>query len=276
MIGFNIVAGDPLVSGGAWGSRANNAATELAARGVVKVGGDAASIAGDWMDEFCQKTFGCSGKDVYKNTLKAVLITAITYGAYKTGQYLVNREPNVQQVKRALSLWAQMNVQLTRIVTLHDVQLFINNFQHLEQYVVKSYTELNNRYGSWVKPWNWTSDMKKAFEKMQLASILFKYQQILTINSGYNEAELLKIATGEYSVMTAYPVCAYVQNLQADMEIVQKFVTMPSYKFASIVQRELNKVLRIIAASDTYITEKRLLQDAITRERLVNAIDRHY
>lgn len=268
------VAADPMVRGGAFSGRVNHAADEAVVRAAVHTGAWAGKKVGGWVDDFCQYSFGVDGKTVADKVATAVLIAVITTGVYKTGQYIAHRESNMSKVKRAMSLWMHMNAKLNDIATLQDVQNFVYNFKHLEQSVLDSYTSLNNRYGSWVKPWNWTSEMQKAHTKMKLASMIFSYQDIIIMQHEYNEVDLLKIATADFSTVTAYPVCAYVDKLQSDIEIMKGFAS--AYNAASVMLRELNKALRIIAGSKDYVEERRALQDAIARERLANAIDRHY
>lgn len=271
---LNIISYDYMVGRGALSGRlhtsSRNDAAELGAQGLIWAG----NKVGGWSNDFCQYAFGVDGKTVADRVGTAVLVAFIAAGVYQTGKYILNRESNSSKVKRALSIWSQMNTELKQISSVQELQDFIYTFKDLESDVYNSYNSLSDRYGSWVKPWNWTADMQIAYTKMQLVSRIFRYKDILLMNHESNESELITIATGSCSMNTAYPICAYVEKLNLDIKNLKSFVD--SYKAAAVVLEKISHALQVLVSSQTYVAERRALEDAIARQRLIDAVDRRY
>lgn len=263
---------DIAVYRGAGGGLANTAVDQLAIHTGKSAGKRAGRILDNWFDRGCQRCFGVSGDEAVNNAFKAVLITAMAYGAYKTGEYFVNRESNDSKVRRALGIWNQVSKDLNSISTLANLRNFLYKFDHLNELVMESYGELTGRYTSWVTPWNWTNDMKDAHEKMTFLYALFKYKEVLNMLE-YGESDLIKVAAATYSLQTAYPVCEYVTKLQADIAALKSISRHSASKCLNIMLQELHMILKVFASSETYVQEHRMLQTAIAQERLASAIE---
>lgn len=192
------------------------------------------------------------------NNQKIIMAAAATAVAVGTGLYWKHRESNAVKIQRVDSLCAQyhdqMQVLLQQIQTMQDVYDFnaqalgftlkLNSF---DQQVHAAYQDINERYNFWLTPWNYTQDMKQAYEKMSalreqwridlkvahskidhmsllkqaMENIAYFSSCLGTWHGFADEADLLKFARKICLGSSTYPVHATVMTLRQALNLLK-------------------------------------------------------
>lgn len=105
-----------------------------------------------------------------------LIITALVAAPIVTYCYL--RESNELKIKKAEAVFDLVCKDL-HFCTLDEAQQFVKHYEHLRKDIHEAFTALDNRYGSFFKPWNWTAEMKLAHQKIEILELLFRYSQFL-------------------------------------------------------------------------------------------------
>lgn len=205
--------------------------------------------------------------------IKSVAAVALTYTAYKTGSYLYNRESNGIKVSRLNKLWNSLTYDM-HFSNLQDVQKFLRQTAPFVRPVLDSYAEMEARYNSWAKPWNWTSEMRVAYQKAKLLSVLFRYYDIIADWSQLSSSEqaLVKCMKKRNKGSSRFPLLDTVAQLRFDLETLESSL----YKcgFESILSAVLDTCLDFVLSCDEYTEELRLQAVEELHARTARAAER--
>lgn len=204
---------------------------------------------------------------------KKIVLGCAAATALVTAVYWCNRDPNSVKVQQAYNLWSGFESLLTQVRNVKDIKNALDDFADRQGVVVHTYQSLNARYMSWLKPWNWTADMKLAYQKMVILKNLFEYKEIFdALSEGLlSEAAALNIARAKNSLSTSYSLVSYVSCLRTDLNhIIETFGAL-SCRWGHVVTDALQKSLDILAGSETYVQERRLRDEVMLKERLAKA-----
>lgn len=115
-----------------------------------------------------------------------------------------------------------------------------------------------NRYGSWLKPWDWTAGMQKAYQNITAISALYGYLPLLLKHETLTGEDVLHFARESFVFMTQYPCIICLRNLEHDVDYLHN--NMNSYN--SSVGCMLSKVLPILERAKNILrSEKELLDE---------------
>lgn len=197
---------------------------------------------------------GCNqevrGDDVVE-TVAAATIVATVGG---TATYWMFRESNASLELQAEGLWNAVYPQLTHCCSLTDVQSYLYRNIHYKNKIEFLYKRLDARYGSYFKPWNWTSGMQKAYVKMQLLHVIFDNEGLVrTLMSLNNEQEAVRYMQRLYAHCN-YPLIAAESYLSRDLLWLRRGFVHAS--FVGIVEDVLSIALQAVRSSAAYHDEK--------------------
>jgi hypothetical protein len=205
-----------------------------------------------------------------------------------TGIYWAVRESNAVKMERAekwLKYYASgLHYELVQIISFEDMQKFAKKpirfkkeIQIFCDEVDRSYAEMDARYGSWIKPWNWTAEMKytharitELYQTMHLIKMIFKYQPLMiSWNDDLDEATIVKNVQTVCQGTSSYPLCACAQMMKDDLAFLRKTHFKISCDITLIDM--LERLLEFILGTQTYIEEKRIQDQAKIQERQARA-----
>lgn len=215
------------------------------------------------------------------HTFSIVAATTVIAG---TGVYLAMRESNIMKIERAenwLKYYAGgLHYDLAQIVTLKDMQKFVQKptrfkkeIQVFCDEVARSYVEINARYGSWIKPWNWNAVMKHTYVRIKelyqttkLINMMFKYQpMIISWSDDLDELVIVKSAQMICQGESSYPLIYCAQMMKEDLKFLHKTQFKISCDIALIDMLETLK--EFIVSTQTYVEEKRIQEQVKLQER---------
>lgn len=205
--------------------------------------------------------------------IKSIAAVALTYTAYKTGSYLYSREPNGVKVDRLNKLWSSLTYDM-HFSSLQDVQKFLKQTAPFVRPVLDSYAEMEARYNSWAKPWNWTSEMRVAYQKAKLLSVLFRYHDII-VDWGQlssDEQALVKSMKKRNKGNSRFPLLDTVAQLRFDLDTLES--SLYTCGFESILFVVLDTCLDFVLSCDEYTEELRLKAIEELQARTARAAER--
>lgn len=221
----------------------------------------------------------------------SVATLAIVAGATAvagTGIYLAIRESNDVKIERVAD-WVvyysgNLHYDLAQIVTISDIQHFIKNsmkFKKETQVFCKgvraSYADIKSRYGSWVKPWNWSLKMKLAcaqikelHDVVQVIDMIFKYYPLIAIfQENLDESLIVKKVQAICHGESLYPMIYCANMMKSDLYFLKNAHLKISCDLVLIDL--LEKALELILNSDAYVQEQRIQEEIAFKERQTKA-----
>lgn len=87
--------------------------------------------------------------------------------------YFYNRECNADRIEQVNRLWNKLGNSILKAEKTDElIKYFVD---HKDYYfaVMHSHSGINDRYNSYLKPWDWTADMHNAYEKISFLYTIF-------------------------------------------------------------------------------------------------------
>lgn len=236
------------------------------------------------LKKVCLILIGLFSTSVYA---KDALVTgALCLIPTATAAYWIIREPNSEKIKDVNNI-AQIYFQapcrqLLSLTTLEDLQLYLEIHPSFRQdvtslinYEQKPYNAITARYDSWLKPWNWSQEMKAARDNMveihkqiQLLSIFVRYTAIIKHGQQpITDSMLLRLINGLNQATSTYPM---VDGLCEIQTTIKKLSTYVSYHCAWTLVELLETLVQEIMCSARYIEERRLMEEYKLKQKLAN------
>lgn len=221
--------------------------------------------------------------DEASNALVVAGTTAIVVG---TAVYVARRETNESKINRVHKLIDLYGVKiqgvLSKLMDNQDISNCIPLLSRSKKEIISMYDataqlyqEMNNRYNSWVTPWNWTDDMKQAFEAIKklyqealILKMIIDHSPLLQVDLADEEA-LVKAARVFCAGASCYPVVTTVARLQDDMQVIRslKFYIPCEYMYIE----DLDNVVTALKSTDAYVQDRREQEKHWEQQRLVSA-----
>lgn len=214
-----------------------------------------------------------------------LVVAGATAVAVGTAVYVARRETNEAKINRAYKLIDMYGVkvqsQLSQLMSSADVRYFLSQSlrskkEILSMYeaIAQLYREIDNRYNCWVTPWNWTRNMKQAFDAIKKL-----YQEALILKMMIDHAPLLQVDHGDeqalvkaarvFSAGTLYPVIYTVMQLQADMRTLRSLTFYIPCEYAYV--DSLDNVVHALKCSEAYLQDLREQAKHEEQQRLIHA-----
>lgn len=190
--------------------------------------------------------------------------TAITAAIGGTISYWMYREPNSVKIERASNLWTSVKTDLFSVQNFQDLQEFFTKYDSLSKEVQHSYQEISARY-SFIKPWNWSGEMKDIYEKISFLSVVFNSKQIMFMTTNPDEGQLLH-QIRKYYADAKYPLLKAVSCFEDDIKILSSslYKTTASQLLIDL----LSSALTQIKVSSEYVKELEIQKEFEQLERM--------
>lgn len=210
--------------------------------------------------------------EVSEKVIKSAAAVALVAALYKTGSYWMSRESNTVKIEKVNCLLNQVHPYF-KFHTLQDVQEFLIQFKELTQPVACSNKEISNRYNTWLKPWNWSKDMKQAHGHIQILGILFGYQDIIcACDELVDENVVVKHIKKRSKGAERFPLCSFVSQVKADLQVLYSSAdSCQACGFELLITPVLENILDTVLESDEYVGELRLKEIEEIQRRAAQA-----
>lgn len=217
-------------------------------------------------------------------------VTAISGTVLGTTAYWAFRESNEAKIQRVHRLYyfytGNLHEQLASITTLQDMIYFLSHSIKFKKevlvfsdFVHQLYREMSARYTSWLKPWNWSQEMKREYERikelhnvLQLIDIMICYQPfILDWRNSFDEAAVIKQAQILCRGTTVYPLCTCVDMIKKDLA----FLKATNFKISCdvVLIEMLEHVLNFMVCTQAYVAEQQMRHEFNLLERQTYAAE---
>ncbi len=140
--------------------------------------------------------------------------------------YLYGRESNGSAIGRVNKLYSNVYYQAAQhanslVSFAQNADISADNREQLfrARYMMAA------RYKSWVKPWDWSSGMQKAYEKIRVATILGCYLPLMLKTETLTGEDMSKFARETFAVMSKYPCIVCVASLDEDIVYVRNQIS---------------------------------------------------
>lgn len=225
--------------------------------------------------------------NVHADDTDILIAAGVTTVVVGTGVYVAFRETNSSKIDRAYKIinmyGAKVQRELLKITTAADIYLFANQsyaakkeLTFVYETIDKMHSEISRRYNCWVTPWNWSSNMKQAYEAIHqlyeqatILHMMIEHGSLLSV--GAQEAELVKAARVFCGGVSNYPIVFTVNRLKEDMK---RMSSMQFYVPCEYIYLEyLDEVCRILMCSDAYVQDCREHEKHVEQMRIVAAAE---
>ncbi|MBP9764923.1 hypothetical protein KBD08_01145 [Candidatus Babeliales bacterium] len=231
--------------------------------------------------------------ELYSDNNPAVVVGVIGGATVVAGTaiYIAAREPNPIKIDRAyktIDLY-QMRVQsyMKYMNTTEGIMYFVNQPQSfmeigiMVEHVEQVYKDIKKRYGSWFTPWNWTHEMKKAYDNIGVLYndiVVLKYacqyapliRACSYCHQSYTPAQMLIAARAVCAGTTSYPLmeCVdHIRDLVRTIKYEHRF--MQHHPFTQIMEY----IVKSLVATSEYIQERQAYEQYKQQQRVAQAAE---
>jgi hypothetical protein len=188
-----------------------------------------------------------------------LLYTAGGCAALIVGTYLCCRESNGSIIARVHNFYAP--VCHLASFNLDSVDSFVENVESTactRDAIFRLNQCMSNRYASWVKPWDWSSCMQRAYEEIRTVSLFYGYIPLLQKTESLQGEDVLLFARETFAGLTVYPCIMCLNNLWESME----YARQNRKKFDSRLLPLLDQMLpSLVKAYNLLRSEKEFLEE---------------
>lgn len=159
--------------------------------------------------------------------------------------YLAQREPNGKIVAHVGNMYAsfEKNLDNNGICDLRGLSQHLEIFNNYAlEAIFSRECQMIARYGSYVKPWNWSYDMCLAYHKISAIAALKRYISLFGIS--HNPDAMAICARRAASVFQLYPCEAYLARLYDQVYYISNNCHVLSADKVGRLTLELLSVLR--------------------------------
>lgn len=178
------------------------------------------------------------------------------------GAYLYGRESNANVVRSVDELYKSIDLLYqSDVVTLDSLILNSNFFCDYYDIVFILKKCLQNRYGSWVKPWDWSFDMQQAYAKIRLIALLYGYIPLLEKAKSLKGEDVLQFAREQFSCRSQYPCVFCFESLDSDIAYGYANITTFDARLIPVLKEilpMLQKAKKLLQAEKEYLDEARV------------------
>jgi len=219
---------------------------------------------------------------------KIAAIVGVGGGVIFTVAYLVGRESNAAKIERAQKqylsntlkqVFAMIKTREQLKVAVSGIEKFYSkvDFKLLHCEVQKSCDELEARYGSPFKPWNWTEPMRIAHteihehgERLLIFEMMARWQSFIALEKGV--APSLELIHEFVQGQSLYPLFETERQLVRDINIIRS-MDHSSFACYRLLDQTLTDTLAAMRRTEAFSQEKQKMEAARQQERLVLAAE---
>lgn len=193
------------------------------------------------------------------------------------GAYLCGRESNASVTKSVGELYSSVEVlyQIENVSVDSLVVLSSEIFGDYSHVIFRLKQTLQNRYGSWVKPWDWSYDMQQAYEKIRLIELLYGYVPLLQKSNTLKSQDVSQFAREQFSCMSLYPSIFCFGTMLNDMAYGYEILTKVDIRLVPLLKDVLSvleKARKLLQADKEYLEEVRARKSQGLQEAQLLAI----
>lgn len=158
--------------------------------------------------------------------------------------YWVQREPNSVKINRVNDLWSATQNNLYNIQNDQELENFYTMHKHLDKDIRKLYNEITDRYKNKVTPWNWSNEMKNAYEKISFLHGIFNANHIISMTENPDKNQVIKHMNIHYKD-SPYPLLAAVSNLKSTVSRLKEstYQVSANQLLINLITPALDKIL---------------------------------
>lgn len=178
------------------------------------------------------------------------------------GTYLYGRESNASVAQSVDELYKSVDVLCQRESVSVDSLVVLSRqiFGDSPHFIFKLKQSLQNRYGCWVKPWNWSYDMQQAYEKIRLVELLYGYVALLEKSNDLKSQDVLQFSREQFSSMSKYPSIFCFEAMLNDVAYGYEILIKADIRLAPLLKdilSVLEKAGKLLQADKEYLEEVR-------------------
>ena len=194
-------------------------------------------------------------------------------GAVVFAAYYNSREPINSVVQKVDNIWDTLCLPIEQCCSIGDVSNFLVSYQPYEYQVQSLYKIMNNRYNSLLKPWNWSAQMREAFEKIAALHQLFQLKDLIfSTYSLRDEISVIVYFQSKY-FNCQYPLIVAHTYLYNAKKPLTHFLHINGVKVALAVVEDMQAIIKDSSAyvKECYLQkieeEQKLFQARLQAER---------
>lgn len=181
--------------------------------------------------------------------------------ALSVGVYLCGRESNASVVKNVNQLYESVDFLCQHNLATFDSLIQKDNaFGDCSDVFFTLKQCVENRYGSWIKPWDWSQDMQQAYDKIRLITVLYGYIPLLQKAEALTGENVLQFARETFCYMNQYPCLLCFNNLDQDIQFVHANLKTIDTRLVPLLKEILpilEKSRKLLRIEKEYLDEAR-------------------
>ncbi len=182
----------------------------------------------------------------------AVVATAVYWGYFResNSSIIAKIHRYVHQLDRDMQA---VGTDISELAKIASITLWE------QEEIFKLRATMDARY-SWIKPWNWSEDMKRAYEQIRVVSVLYGYTPLLKKGQELVADDVLHFARETYNALNAFTYLACEKNLSKDIDYINAYMCNPNARqdYQTLCRQLLVKVREfrtLLVASKDYADE---------------------
>lgn len=176
--------------------------------------------------------------------------------------YLVLRESNASVARKACAWYEQVRIDMQKSCNIWPVFTIMADISIDDRENIFQLKQLlANRYGSWVKPWDWTAQMKKAYDRMIIVAALYGYLPLVQNQSFLTGQDVLYFARETFVGLTKYPCIMCLYSLEHDILYLKNISETVNESTLSAIKQVipvLEKAKNLLRAEKELIDEMKI------------------
>lgn len=198
--------------------------------------------------------------------------TALAISAY----LVLIRESNASVARKACAWYEQVRIDMQKSCNIWPVFAIMSDISIDDRENIFQLKQLlANRYGSWVKPWDWTVQMKKAYDRMTIVAALYGYLPLIQNSPSLMGQDVLYFARETFVGLTKYPCIMCLYNLEHDIVYLKKISGSVNESILSAIKQVipvLEKAKNLLRAEKELLDEMKIKHTHDLQKQQIGAI----
>ena len=138
--------------------------------------------------------------------------------------------------------------------------------------ILQMHIWINNAYGNWLTPWNWTNSLKESFEKLQIIEILTLYADLIAKKDTLTGSDVVKSFRCKYGSLSTYPLLLAYEIIDNHIQFIR---THSSHSLAYLLMNAvepLNDFKVLLRQENEYQEEVQAKRTHDLQKEMINAI----
>lgn len=198
--------------------------------------------------------------------------TALAISAY----LVLIRESNASVARKACAWYEQVRIDMQKSCNIWPVFAIMSDISIDDRENIFQLKQLlANRYGSWVKPWDWTVQMKKAYDRMTIVAALYGYLPLVQNQSFLTGQDVLYFARETFVGLTKYPCIMCLYNLEHDIVYLKNISETVNESILGVIKQVipvLEKAKNLLRAEKELLDEMKIKHTHDLQKQQIGAI----